>query len=209
MSFVTALTIKYRVVSAKKQLTIYRFINDIFPLAVTHLYSGDGVYGKCTYFSLEDRTHKNFDAARFSLNFKYKASPQNPLSITPTQLDGLDDGDLMTVVEDGFLNMPYGKEFDASLLTKKAKKMGYDSIIITGSQHLEGGKQLLALKDFPLEVITLNISFIDKKDRDAVYRELGQDLVTRKSSDHWDIMAIPPRLIKKLDTVLRKIKSKD
>ena len=204
MSFVDTVKARYQIVAAKKQLTIYRFVNDIFPLAVTHFYSGDGVYGKCTYFSLDDRTSKkNHDATRFSLHFKYKATPQNILFITPKQLDGLDDGDHMVIVEDGFLNMPYGKDFAASSLTKKAKKLGYDAISITGSQHLEGGKQLLALKDFPLKIIGLNVCFTDKNDRDAVCRALGQDLVTRKSTAHWEIMDVPTSSIKKLDAALR------
>jgi len=200
MTFVSQVNSKYGLVE-QKNLTIYRFIKDVFPLDVTPFYQGNGVYGPCTYFSFEDRTGKSCGAEQYTLHFKYEAKPEHTLWVTPKQLAGLEDADVLTVVEDGFLNMKSGTAFDATLLPKKAKKLKYDAIGITGRSHLEGGRQLLALKPFALKLISFNIIFNDESHRDYVYNGLNPKAKKCKSG----IVGLPPAALKKIDQLLRKV----
>lgn len=189
-------------IASRETLTIYRFTNDVLPSRITHFYKGDGVYGPCTYFSLDDRTTKNFDAD-YILHFKYSAKPNNPLYVTPKQLEGLDDADVLIVVEDQFLGMKQGSEFDARLLTKKATKLNYDSIIITGSPHLEGGKQLLGLREFPVTVLSMSVCVSEKYKKD-VFSKLKKSIKSL-TTRNCCALDISPKYISIVDKVLHTI----
>src|ERR1035437_9197955 len=45
---------------AKKLITVYRGITDVLPRDIHHKFSGDGVFGRATYFALEEETAKGY-----------------------------------------------------------------------------------------------------------------------------------------------------
>lgn len=200
-------------VTAAKRIdvsTIYRFVYGVLPLDIKPFYKGSGVYGEGTYFSLDDRSKRGGvyeEDGPFVLHYKYQAQPKNPLLVTKKQVDGLIDADILTVVEPGFLGLKKGEEFEAWDLTKRAKRLGHDSVIITGSKNedIDGGHQLIALKEFPLKPISLSIRFQSKAPRDAVSKALGDKFKTSTINGTFAILNIPAAFEKRVHSAIKNL----
>ena len=162
-------------------MIIYRYTVDIMPNKINHNLNGYGVFGRGTYFSLDDRSRFGHDIdlytdSRYTIYTKYSITSKNTLTLSEKDLDGLESGMDLKVTASGskLLQKKEGSIIDPQKLIGFAAKLGHDSLALVKykSEIPEGGLQFILPPKSSLrpKVLEMSIAFEKKEVRDAILK---------------------------------------
>lgn len=208
-------------VVAGKTLSVFRAVKDILPDKIDDRFPGKGVFGDGTYYALDEKTAFKYATGSYSSPFKkfsiiiaYKLQVQNPLTITPKLVDGLEENvEWISFKEDEDAEeLGMHSSFERPKLARMAKDSGFDSVIIKGPPNkVDGGNQILVPVDSQVNLTPIKFSVLVGSDMASL--EFSREIRKKLGGDEWSdyyngVTNIPITKLKELTPLLKARKSK-
>jgi len=217
MSFQSKIARRYELKVEAKTFEIFRGVKDVFPSQVDHRYNGDGVFGRGTYYALQEETAEKYASGaiglepydRFAMIFGYSVAPQNPITITPKKAKGLTSyAKLIELDEDFAEEHGLHESFPRDQLGAQALGSEFDAVILLEGrgQGIDGEEQMLIPKGSRLQPKVKWMDVLFHEDDENLAEEIAKKLGGKVAYDSNDIKVvdIPLGKIKDLSKMLEK-----
>jgi hypothetical protein len=203
-----------------KAIEIYRGIKDIYPDQINHRYDGEGVFGRGTYYALDERTAEEYALGAYGMEsyegfafvFTYSIKPKNALLLTPDIAEGLTQhSQLIELNEDAAEDFGMNQTFPRDRLGSFAHESGYDAIILESDTQdgIDGGDQMLIPPQSPLKPKPVSFTLFLSEDEygyelaEKIAEELGGDVSEDNIGGVPSVINIDLPKLKKVSTLLK------